>query len=154
MDKALKHLLLGTTVSIMAFGVFANDTSHSHGSRADHALMDDHHHKRMDPTEVREKMARHQAELRQKLNLSPAQETAWNAYAASITLPERSEHLKRPDWDKLTTPQRLERKLQHMQQKEARMSIQLHTMQALYDQLTPGQRTIFDENTKMGRKRR
>jgi len=156
MNKSFKHLLIGAAMSALAVGAIANDAPQTHGPKARHAHMSDisgdSHHKRMDPAQFQEKMAQHQAELRQKLNITSAQEPAWNAFTASMAPPERSQRPDRAEMEKLTAPERMEKHLQGMKQMESHMTRQLNSMKTLYSQLTPEQRTVFDENMKMGRK--
>lgn len=158
MKKTIKHLAIGITMSAMTlgtFGAFASDapSQGSQGAKARHAHMSSEgHHKRMDPAKFKEKMAQRQAELHQKLNLTAAQEPAWNAFIASMTPTERSQRPDRAEFDKLTAPERLEKRLQGMKQMEAQMTKRLDAMKTFYSQLTPEQRSVFDENTKMGHK--
>lgn len=158
MNKTIKHLLIGTTMSVMTlgtFGAFANDapSQGAQGAKARHAHMSsDGHHKRMDPAKFKEKMEQRQAELRQKLNLTAAQEPAWNSFIASMTPPERGQRPDRAEFDKLTAPERLEKRLEGMKRMEAQMAKRLDAMKTFYSQLTPEQRSVFDESTKMGHK--
>lgn len=158
MNKSIKHIVIGATMSVMAlgsFGAIANEAASQGGpgAKARHAHMSaEGHHKRMDPAKFQEKMAQRQAELRQKLNITSAQEPAWNAFTASMTPPERGQRPDRAEMDKLTAPERMEKRLQGMKQMEAHMTKQLNSMKTLYSQLTPDQRAVFDESMKMGRK--
>lgn len=147
MNKTLKHFLLGATMSVMAFGAVAQGAIAPQGEQAASPHMHhDGHHKRMDPAKFKEKMAQRQTELRQKLNLTPAQEPAWNAFTAAMTPPDFGKRPDRAEMEKLTAPERMEKKLQRMQRMEAHMSKQLEAMKALYAKLTPEQRAIFDES--------
>lgn len=153
MNKTLKHLLVGTTMTVMAFGALATNGDTPRDAKPRHAHMSEgKHHKQMDPAKFKEKMAQRQAELREKLNLSAAQEPAWNAFVAGMTPPAaaKGQRMDRAEWDKLTAPQRMERQLQRMQQMQANMSKRLDAVKTFYDQLSPEQRAIFDENTKRG----
>lgn len=152
MNKTFKHLLIGATMSVMAFGAVAQGGAASQGEQAGrHHMSGDGHHKRMDPAKFKERMAQRQAELRQKLNLTPAQEPAWNAFTAAMTPPDFGKRPDRAEMEKLTTPERMERKLQRMQQMQAHMGKRLEAVKAFYAQLTPEQRTTFDESMKRGR---
>lgn len=153
MNKTFKHLLIGATMSVMALGAVAQEGTASQGEQAGRPHMShDGHHKRMDPAKFKEKMAERQAELRQSLNLTPAQEPAWNAFTAAMTPPDFGKRPDRAEMEKLTAPERMERKLQRMQQRQAHMSKQLEAVKTFYAQLTPEQRATFDENMKKGHK--
>lgn len=153
MKKTLKHLLIGTTMSVMALGAMANPSQASHDDKPRHAQQSSGaHHKKMDPAKFKEKMEKRQTELRQKLNLSAAQEPAWNAFVASMTPPARdkAQPAERAKQEKLTAPQRMEKRLQHMKQAEAHMTKQLDALKTFYGQLTPQQQAVFDEETQRG----
>lgn len=156
MNKAFKHFMIGSAMSVMAVGAFATDAAKAPAAQDAQArpahMSSGGHHKQMDPAKFKEKMAQRQAELRQKLNLSAAQEPAWNTFIAAMTPPERGQRPDRAEWDKLTAPERMERKLQRLQQREARMAKQLEAVKSFYAQLTPEQRAIFDEQMKRSRK--
>jgi protein CpxP len=152
MNKTFKHLLIGATMSVTAFSAAAQGEAASSGDQAGcHPMSRDGHHKRMDPAKLKEKMAQRQAELRQQLNLTPAQESAWDAFTAAMTPPDFGKRADRAEMEKLTAPERMEKRLQRMQQMQARMSKQLEAIKAFYAQLTPGQRATFDESMKKGR---
>lgn len=151
MKKTLKHLLIGTTMSVMALGAIASQggTSNEAQPRPAHTASGEHH-KKMDPAKFKEKMAKRQADLREKLNLSAAQEPAWNAFVASMTPAARDQArpAKPATQEKLTAPQRMERSLQHMEKMQAHMSKRLDALKTFYGQLTPEQQAIFDEQTQ------
>jgi protein CpxP len=152
MNKTFKHLLIGATMSVMALGAVAHEGAAPNGDQAGrHHMSGDGHHKRMDPAKFKENMAKRQAELRQKLNLTPAQEPAWNAFTAAMTPPDLGKRPDRAEMEKLTAPEHMERKLQRMQQMQTRMSKQLEAVKAFYAQLTPEQRATFDQSMKRGR---
>lgn len=153
MKKTLKHLLIGTTMSVMAFGALAtNDTASTDAKPRPAHTSSGEHHKKMDPAKFKEKVAKRQAELHDKLKLSAAQEPAWKAFIASTTPPARDQAkpAERAKQEKLTAPQRMERQLQHMQQMQAHMGKRLDALKTFYGQLTPEQQAIFDEQTQRG----
>src|SRR5206468_3567322 len=63
---------------------------------------------RMDPAKMQEHMAKRQAALKQKLQLTPAQEGAWNAWTAAMK-PGEFKGPERGELEKLTTPERIDR---------------------------------------------
>ena len=151
MKKTLKHLLIGTTLGVMALGAIATEGKSSPDDKPRHAHQSSTgHHKKMDPAKFQEKVAKRQADLREKLNLSAAQEPAWNAYIASVTPPARdkAQMAERAKQEKLNAPQRMERSLQHLKQAEAHMTKRLDALKTFYAQLTPQQQATFDEQSQ------
>ena len=113
---------------------------------------------RHDPAKMQARIAKHQAELKAKLKLTPAQEGAWTAYTASMQPPV---HGARPDraamkaeFDKLTTPQRIDKmrelRAQRMAEMNAAMDKRGDATKAFYAALSPEQQKVFDSQ-RMGR---
>lgn len=107
------------------------------------------HHKR-DEGKFKEHMAKRQAELHDKLKLTPAQEPAWKTFAASMTPPEHGTRPDRAEWDKLSAPERMEKMLAKMKEHEAKMADRLAAMKTFYAVLTPEQQKIFNDNVGKG----
>lgn len=113
-----------------------------------------HHMGRHDPAKMQERMAKHQAELKAKLAITPAQESAWSAYAAAMQPPAR-DAAKRPDraamkaeFDKLTTPQRIDKmremRAQRMAEMNAAMDKRGEATKSFYAALNADQKKTFD----------
>lgn len=86
---------------------------------------------------------KHLAALHDKLKLTPEQEAAWQAYAGKTPSPQAS----RPDWRSLASlpaPERMDRILSFMKEREARLAEHAAALKALYRILTPAQQKIFD----------
>ena len=119
-------------------------------SNTEHAGMQRHG----DPAKMQEARARHQAELKAKLNLSPTQEGAWASYAAATQPPANMaarmdpEHRKKmhEDMQKLTTPERIDRMNVMKAERDAEMAKRSAATKAFYAQLTPQQQQVFDVN--------
>lgn len=116
------------------------------------------HMDRHDPAQMQARIARHQAELKAKLKLTPAQEGAWTAFTASRQAPA---HGARPDraamkaeFDKLTTPERIDKmralRTQHMAEMNAAMDKRGEATKTFYAALSPEQQKVFDSQ-RMGR---
>lgn len=107
--------------------------------------------KRMDPAQWEqrraERHAQHLTELKGQLKLSPAQEGAWSAYAAAMQPPANAQHprMDRAEFDKLTTPQRIDRMQQFADERQAQMKQRGDAVKAFYAQLTPEQQKTYDE---------
>ncbi|MGB4117824.1 MAG: Spy/CpxP family protein refolding chaperone [Polaromonas sp.] len=112
-----------------------------------------------DPAKMQAMMARHQADLKVKLKLTPAQEGAWTAYTASMQPPAgmgmRHTDGQRAEMDKLTTPERIDKmramRTERMTQMNAEMDKRGNATKTFYAALTPEQQKVFDtEHQKRG----
>ncbi|MDP1565382.1 MAG: Spy/CpxP family protein refolding chaperone [Polaromonas sp.] len=118
-----------------------------------------HHGKnRHDPAQMQARVATHQAELKAKLKLTPAQEGAWTAFTASMQPPVSG---ARPDraamkaeFDKLTTPERIDKmralRAQRMTEMNAAMDKRGDATKTFYSALSADQQKVFDSQ-RMGR---
>jgi len=101
--------------------------------------------------------AEHLSGLKEKLKLAPGQETAWNAFASvSQTGMHRmsgERQAMRAEFDKLSTPQRLDRVLAMSEVHRARMIERAAATKAFYAQLTPEQQKVFDAEALPDRRR-
>lgn len=115
-----------------------------------------HHGKhRYDPAKVQARIAKHQAELKAKLAISPAQEPAWSAYTAALQ-PQARSAAARPDraamraeFAKLTTPERIDKmnalRTQRMADMNAAMTKRGDATKTFYAALNADQQKVFDE---------
>lgn len=112
---------------------------------------------RMDPAKMQVLMDRRDAALKVQLKLTPAQETAWTAYAASYKLPAgmMGQQAAMLDMAKLTTPERLDKmkelRAQHLGEMTAAMDKRSEATKAFYAVLTPEQQKVFDAQVMQGR---
>lgn len=110
------------------------------------------HMGRHDPTKMQARIAKHQADLKAKLNITAAQEGAWTAYTAAMQPPAgmgmRHTDAQRADMDKLTTPERIDKmramRAERMTQMNASMDKRGNATKALYAALMPEQQKTFD----------
>lgn len=113
---------------------------------------------RHDPAKMQARIAKHQADLKARLKLAPAQEGAWTVFTASMQPPVQG---ARPDraamkaeFDKLTTPERIDRmralRTQRMTEKSAAMDKRGEATKTFYAALSPEQQKVFDSQ-RMGR---
>ena len=99
---------------------------------------------------------RHQQRLEQlktRLQLTPEQEPAWRAYVARMAPPEhRAEGSRgeRPDFARLTTPQRIERMKAWQDQRQAAHAQRMEATLSFYQALNPQQQQVFDQATVPG----
>ena len=116
---------------------------------------------RHDPAKMRAWVAKHQAELKARLKITPAQEAAWATYTAAMQPPEHMAMGARPtpeqraEFDKLSTPERIDKmralRNQRMAEMNAVMDKRGEATKAFYATLTPEQQKTFDaEHRKHG----
>ncbi len=113
-----------------------------------------------DPAKMQARMAKHQAELKAKLKITASQEGAWTSFTAAMQPPahmmgERPTAEQRAEFDKLTTPERIDKmhalRTQRMADITAEMDKRGAATKALYAALSPEQQKTFDaEHQKMG----
>ena len=115
------------------------------------------HMGRHDPARMQARMAQHQAELKAKLNLSPAQEGAWTTFTASmqpLTHHARMTQVQQAEMNKLTTPDRIDKmralRSQHMAEMNASMDKRGDASKTFYAALNADQKKVFDSQ-RMGR---
>lgn len=98
-----------------------------------------------------ERMQAHRAQrlaaLKEKLKLTPAQENAWNSFAAAQQPPARpagQADADRAEFAKLTTPQRLDRMQARQAERSAMFAQRADATRSFYATLTPEQQKTFD----------
>jgi protein CpxP len=110
------------------------------------------HAERMERMKAR--MAERQAQLKQSLQLTPAQEPAWNAFVVRMQpQPRDSQAGGREAWASLSTPQRLERMEAMKAQRDQAMDKRHEAIRSFYAQLTPEQQKTFDAQGMGGMQR-
>lgn len=99
-----------------------------------------------------ERIAKHQAALHDKLQLTAAQEPAWQTFVAAVTPTLPTVH-DRSAMAAATTPERLDQHLAMAKQHVTKMETRVAATKAFYAQLTPEQQKTFDtETAKLHRK--
>lgn len=122
-----------------------------------------HHGDRMarhDPAKMQAWVAKRQAALKAKLKITPAQEGAWTSYTASMQPPAhraRPTPEQRAEFDKLTTPQRIDKMKEMRTQRMADMSAAMdkrgEATKTFYAALNAEQQKTFDtEHKKHGQR--
>jgi hypothetical protein len=112
------------------------------------ADMEHHHHH--DPAQMRAHMAEH---LRTVLQLTSAQDPALNAFLDSMQPQHPGGDMDRhhdQDQDQhLTTPQRLDKMLAHLDTMRTRLAARAEAVKTFYAQLTTTQQAAFDDLAPM-----
>ena len=97
--------------------------------------------------------AAHLSELKEKLKLSPGQEAAWTSFASAAQPgmhPMRGDRqAMRAEFDKLNTPQRLDRMIALSETRQAKMLERSQAIKAFYAQLNPEQQKVFDAEFRL-----
>ena len=122
---------------VLATAAIAEPVPQTPQERAGHGPM-------MDPAARAEMRARR---LREVLQLRPDQEPALQAFLASHKRPEgmRERRMQeRQAEQSMTTPQRLDRMLAHLDEARARMAAHAEAVKRFYGALSPGQQRAFD----------
>ena len=90
-----------------------------------------------------ERMAKRQAALHDKLNLSPAQEAAWKTFTDKLqaTAPVRNETA--PDAT-MSAPERADRMVAALQTAQQKAVVRAQTVKEFYAVLSPQQQKVFD----------
>lgn len=141
--KSLLALLLTTGVAAGAFAASAEQPG-SGPTGADPA-----HEHRHSPEQMRERMAKRQAALHDKLKLNANQETAWQTYTARMKPADRLQRPDRAEMEKLSVPERMEKMLGMLKQREQRMTERLAATKEFYAVLSPDQQKVFNDEFKM-----
>ena len=125
------------------------------GPRGGQRMMDRH-----DPAKMQAWMAKRQAELKGKLKITPAQEGAWTSFTAAMQPPAamrpRPTTEQRAEFDKLSTPERIDKmramRTQRMADMNAAMDKRGEATKTFYATLSTEQQKTFDaEHMKMAR---
>lgn len=113
---------------------------------------------RHDPAKMQAWMASREAAMKAKLKITPAQESAWTTFTAAMQPPARGARPtpeQRAEYEKLTTPQRIDKMRDMRTQRSAEMAAAMdkrgEATKAFYAALTPDQQKVFDsEHAKRG----
>jgi Spy/CpxP family protein refolding chaperone len=155
MNKVRKNVLVALAALSLGGAAFAAeaDAQAQHGKRQQ-MTQEQRDAKR---AEFRAKMAEHQAQRAQKLHdalqLSGAQENAWQAFVASMK-PAQRDHAQRPDHKamaSLPAPQRMQQMIELSKRRTAAMESRLAALNTFYSVLSPEQKKVFDEQSARGR---
>jgi hypothetical protein len=102
---------------------------------------------------TKERFGQRHAALHDKLKLNAEQEAAWQNYTTATM-----KNLTPPNWNpaemaKLTAPDRMEKMLERMRERESQMTAQLNALKTFYATLSPEQQKIFNAETGPGQAR-
>jgi protein CpxP len=149
MKRIHKHLLVAGLLAALGFAANAQAPAGPGPGMAPAApMMHGGPMGRIDPAHMRERMEQRMAErhakLKTLLQITPAQEGAWNAFTAAMKPPA---NWKRPDpaeFERLTTPERIDRMRARRAERIAEMDRRAEATKTFYAALTPEQKKAFD----------
>ncbi len=89
--------------------------------------------------------AQRMAELKEKLQITPAQEGAWQAFTQAMQPPQPSQKaLDREEWARLKTPERIDRMRTLRSERNAQADRRAEAVKTFYATLSPEQQQRFD----------
>jgi len=120
-----------------------------HGS---HPMMSAAHSPEQHAAAMQEHRAQHHAQLKQALQLSPAQESAWTEFTAAMEHAPGHARLDPESMQQLSTPERIDRMRALRTQRAAEADRRGDAVKAFYAQLNPAQQKTFDSQHNAHRK--
>ncbi len=98
---------------------------------------------------MQERRAKHLADLKAKLKLTPAQEGAWGTFTSATQPPappaqRPDREAARAEFEKMTTPQRIDRMQARQAEHAAAFAKRADATKSFYAALTPDQQKTFD----------
>lgn len=99
-----------------------------------------------DPAKMQEHMQRRQAMLKTQLKITAAQEAAWATFTTSMQPPTNNPRPDKADFEKLTTPERIDKMRAMRTKRDAEMDQRADATKAFYATLSPEQQKVFDAN--------
>ena len=146
MKSLHRHLIAAALLGALGLGAVAQAQTPPAGDHRGHTTQGGRH----DPAKVeefrarmQERMARRLGELKQKLQITAAQEGAWTAWTGAMA-PARMQRPDRAEFARLTTPERIDRMRAHRAQRNADMDKRMDATKAFYAALSAEQKTTFD----------
>lgn len=99
-----------------------------------------------------ERHAKRMADLKQRLQITSAQEGAWNQFVSAMQPPARQPEpgADRHAFERLTTPERLDRMQAMQTERQNRMAARNQAIKQFYGQLSAEQQKVFDQQTARG----
>ena len=136
MNSSFKNVLIAGVLATAGFAGVAQRMDHGGGMG----------HGPRDPAKMQEMIAKHQADLKAKLKITPAQEGAWGSFTTAMKPPAgmMGQRPDRAEMGKLTTPERIDKMKAMRTQRDAEMDKRSDATKAFYAALSPEQKTVFD----------
>ena len=138
-----RNLLAAGLIAAAGFGVAIAQTPPSGpagGPGRDPARMEQFRAK------MEQRMAERLGELKQKLAITPAQEGAWTAWTSALK-PTPHQRPDRAEFERLTTPERIDRMRALRAQRNAEMDKRMDATKTFYAVLGAEQKKVFDSES-------
>ena len=145
MKYSSKHMLAAGLIAATAVAALAQTQPMAPASAPATSAHDGRWH--FDPAKRQERMARRLEAFKQKLQIGPAQEGAWSAFAAALKPAAMMQRPDRAEFARLTTPERIDRMKQMRAQHMAELDRRADATKAFYAVLNPQQQKVFDDAT-------
>lgn len=133
---------------ILAATSFASTVSDSDSKAGCETRHGQKHHGDHDRAKWAEERAKHLSGLKAKLDIKPEQEAAWKTFVASahpgMQRASADRQAMRGEFQKLNTPQRLDKMQALSDTRRARMLERAEAIKAFYAKLSPQQQAVFD----------
>ncbi len=108
---------------------------------------DGKHGHHFDRAKMGERVSQRLADLKQKLQVTPAQEPAWTSFANAMQPPAQRARADREALARMTTPDRIDHMRALREQRNAEMDRRADATKAFYAQLSAEQKKTFDDET-------
>lgn len=150
MMNARKPVIAAVAAALLVWGassaIAASDTQAPETSSVATAPMQ---RGQMNPQKWQQRRAERAQALKAKLQLTDAQQPAWDALQKAMQPPTHA-RINRDDMRKLTTPERIDRMRVLHQQRAAEADRRGEAIKTFYAQLTPEQQKVFDAQAMHG----
>ena len=147
MTSPLRTHLIATALAIAATAALAQSPAPAAPQGAGGAP----HGRHWDPAKMQERQAQRLAELKQKLQITAAQESAWNSFVGAVRPNLERKRMDRDALARMSTPDRIDHLRALRQQRAAEMDRRGEATKSFYATLSSEQQKVFDaETARMG----
>lgn len=147
MTRSSKHLIAAALLATLGLAATAQTPSGPApygAAAASNAASAPAHGGRFDPAKRMERFAARMAQVKEKLQITPAQEGAWANWVMAMQPPVNRQRPDRAAMEKLTTPQRIDQMRAMRTERNALMDKRADATKVFYAALTPAQQATFD----------
>ena len=142
MNSLQRNLLVAGLVGSLGLGAFAQSQTPPASTQAQPQSTERSADK---PDRTQKKMEHKLGKLKQKLQITPAQEPAWNAWAGAVKPGATTQRPSRAEFAALTTPERIDRMRAARTVRNAEIDRRLDATKTFYASLTAEQQKVFDD---------
>ena len=152
MKYARQSLLVAALLASLAGGsVLAQATPGAAQEQQQKQPRAEHRHGPKDPAERQARFDKRMSELKQKLQITPVQESTWNSFVQAMKPPAQPpQRLDREAPARMSTPERIDQMRALRAERMAEMDRRGEATKNFYATLTPEQKKTFDEQALRG----